>query len=261
MRRYALTLLLVLSAGPALAQLDCGKLRASFDKEIAAAREHYAMAHCAAGDRDVEAAFSFFASAAEHGMNEETGMATDQDLAFLHADSRWAPALARLDKIRQPYQASVNHELRAIYEADQSDRLGGRAIDWKVVGPRDVARMTRVREIVKAGGLRISEDFFHAAVVFQHGDKPVHFRQAQRWSLRAVELNPNNKSAKWLACAAEDRWLQSTGRPQVWGTQYGQDGIAQPFDRAARTAAQRRAMCVMTFAEIAAMKAGKTAFQ
>ncbi len=264
MYRYAWTLLLALSAGPALAQLDCGKLRASFDKENSAGREHYAMAYCAAEDKDVEAAFFYLAQAAERGMHEDTGLATDNNFTVLHADPRWKPALARLDKVRLSFHASINHELRAIYEADQADRHAGPEIDWNVVGPRDAARMKRVREIVKAGGLKISADFLHAAFVFQHGNKPEHFRQAQQWSLRAAELDPYNKSAKWLACAAEDRWLQSIGKAQIWGTQFGADGIAQPFDRSARTDAQRRAMGVATMAEMeammAGMKAGKTTF-
>lgn len=37
---------------------------------------------------------------------------------------------------------------------------------------------------------------------------------------KAVELDPANKSAKWLAAAAKDRWLMWQNKPQLYGTQF-----------------------------------------
>ncbi|WP_284243268.1 hypothetical protein [Thalassotalea insulae] len=38
-------------------------------------------------------------------------------------------------------------------------------------------------------------------------------------SLKAAALDPTNKNARWLACAAKDRYLLKMGKPQVWGMQ------------------------------------------
>jgi hypothetical protein len=152
----------------------------------------------------------------------------------------------------------MNGELHALYQADQADRKGD-AIDWQLVGPRDLARQLRVRELAEAGALKHSGDYLHAAMVFQHGQTAEHYRQANLWALRAVELDPTNTPARWLACASEDRWLHRTGKPQIWGTQYQKpspDGSPawsmEPFDRLAKTDAERVAMGVKTLAESAA---------
>lgn len=263
MNKGWLCLSLALASGGALADDgNCAAIRTAFAKDARGPAIHYAMASCAAIAKDVEQAFAFLASAAARGLHEKTNIEADPDFNILHADPRWRPAVARFAQLRSSYLASINAELRAIYQADQDDRRDGPAIDWKLVGPRDAARMKRVRELADAGALKHSDDFLHAAFVFQHGEKPEHFLQAQRWSLRAVELDQYNRSARWLACAAEDRYLQSTGKAQIWGTQFGPQGVAQPFDRSARTDAERRAMGVPTLAEMdammAAMKAGRT---
>lgn len=147
----------------------------------------------------------------------------------------------------------INKELAMLYQADQADRKGA-DIDWNVVAPRDAARQQRVRKLADAGKLKHSADFLHAAMVYQHGATPDFHQQAQLWALRAVELDPANAPARWLACAAEDRWLHMSGKPQVWGTQYmlpsgAQEWTMEPFDRGAKTDAERHAMGVKTLAE------------
>lgn len=152
--------------------------------------------------------------------------------------------------------AAFHPELRSLYEADQADRQGG-DIDWGKLGPRDRLRRARVAELAASGALRDSRDFLHAAMVYQHGDDADHFRQAMEWARRASELDPANKDASWLACAAEDRWLQRNGKAQVWGAQYLQPGpgakwTQEPFDRMAKTDAERAAMGVRALSESAA---------
>ncbi len=252
-----IVLVLMLTCGGVRADaLDCVDIRAQAARPAASPMVHYAMALCAARDKNADQAFAFLSSAADRGLHQKTNIETDKDLALLHADPRWRPALSRLAGVRSKYLATINHEIRDIYQADQADRVAGPAIDWAVVAPRDAARRQRVRSLADAGALQHSDDFLHAAFVMQHGEKPEHFRQAHLWSLKAAELDPYNKSARWLACASEDRWLQSSGKPQVWGTQFGPDGVAEPFDRSARTDAQRADMGVPTVAEMDAMMAG-----
>jgi hypothetical protein len=153
----------------------------------------------------------------------------------------------------QAQTPAFHPELRSLYEADQADRQGS-DIDWKQVDARDRGRRARVAELAASGALRDSRDFLHAAMVYQHGEGADDIRQAMQWALRAAELEPANKSARWLACAAEDRWLQRSGKPQVWGTQYmlpkpGAKWTQEPFDRKAKTDAERVAMNVPTLAE------------
>ncbi len=156
----------------------------------------------------------------------------------------------------QALPPAINPELRSLYEADQADRQGG-DVDWDLVGPRDRIRRARVAELAAGGALRHSRDFLHAAMVYQHGDGADDFRQAMDWARRAAELDPANKNARWLACAAEDRWLQRSAKPQIWGTQYlmpgpGTKWTQEPFDRKARTDDDRAAMGVPTMAKSAA---------
>ena len=118
-------------------------------------------------------------------------------------------------------------ELEKIFREDQADRSpsGQKPIDWSVVGPRDAQRRTRVLEIYRAGGLTEGKDFFHAAMVLQHGHDPEDFLLCHELCVTAVFLHGSEKGdwvagAKWLAAASEDRFLQSIGRKQRFGTQY-----------------------------------------
>lgn len=108
-----------------------------------------------------------------------------------------------------------SEELRAIFEADQADRLD------EVLPPdladRDRARRRRVTELLAAGAAS-TDDLYHAAMVFQHGDKADDWRRAHELALRSAELG--HPDARWLAAAAYDRWLMGQGRPQKYGTQY-----------------------------------------
>ncbi len=120
-----------------------------------------------------------------------------------------------------PQPIDDNPELIRIYREDQADRSGEPdQIDWLAVGPRDHARKARVAEILAAGGARTSDDYFSAAMVYQHGDSVEDFQRAHDLAAKAVELDPTNDTAKWLAAAAEDRYLMNLGKPQRYGTQF-----------------------------------------
>ncbi len=114
----------------------------------------------------------------------------------------------------------MNAELRGIYQADQADRQG------EDLGPdvaeRDWARRRRVEALLAAGEAQDGPDFYHAAMVFQHGSGPEDFRRAHELALRAAELG--HRPGRWLAAAAYDRWLMNQGRPQKYGTQYTSAG-------------------------------------
>jgi hypothetical protein len=94
-------------------------------------------------------------------------------------------------------------ELKALFEADQRDRRGD--VRWEELQERDRERRRRVEALIEAGALRRAEDYFHAAMVFQHGEEPDDFVRAHELARKATEMGMDQ--AKWLAAAAIDRWL------------------------------------------------------
>ena len=135
--------------------------------------------------------------------------------------------------------ASENQELREMYESDQFERKNN------LYSPSaDAKRLNRAKEMLEEGLLTTASDYYHAAIIFQHGGTSIDYKTAQNLATRASKLDPNNKSAKWLACAAEDRYLLSIGKAQIWGTQFRMlkgetEWSLEPFDRTAKTDAQR----------------------
>jgi len=206
--------------GQAMAAYD-GKDFAGCAALFERARDPYSAAccHAQAGNRD--AAFAALARAIDDGGRLQ-GMAGDSDLAPLHGDPRWQRELDHLAARNTERRRKLNPELARIYDEDQADRSASsyEKIDWAVVGPRDEARRKRVDEIVAAGGARAADDYYHAAMVYQHGNSTDEIQRAHDLAVKAVELDANHDAAKWLAAAAEDRKLMYEGKPQKWGTQY-----------------------------------------
>lgn len=139
----------------------------------------------------------------------------------------------------------TNAEMTAIFDADQGDRQAPN-IDWRVVGPRDKARLVRTRALLDSGALESGDDFYHAAFVFQHGGEPNDYLLAH--SLAIVAVARGRADATWIAAATLDRYLQQIGRKQVFGTQFGFSGTIpldqDPFDRTLLSDAMRAAMGV-----------------
>lgn len=193
-----------------------------------------ACCHALAGDED--RAFAALERAIAIDVLSPNALTGDQDLASLRADPRWPALLEKEKQRRDEHVATLHQELYRIYEADQDDRNAGPdGIDWSKVTPRDEARRERVLEILARDEATQSDDYYHAAMIFQHGSSLEDIDQAHRLALRAVELDGGNERAKWLAAATKDRWLMKQDRPQLYGTQYRKaDGvwILHPVDPA-----------------------------
>lgn len=195
------------TCGPAFAQAD----------------DPYDAACCYALGGDCERAFGELDRMIDGDTSAETlsGFAADHDFDAIRGDARWPAVAARVAAKRAAYDAANNAELTALYAADQGDRQGGAdAIDWTKVEPRDRAREKRVDDILAAGGARSGADFYHAAMVWQHGQGVPAYEHAHELALVAVTLDPANKTARWLAAASEDRLLVNEHELQRWGTQY-----------------------------------------
>jgi hypothetical protein len=114
-----------------------------------------------------------------------------------------------------PCKTSRSAELKALADADQKDREGN--VMTAGAGERDLARIKRVGEIFGEGCLQTGPDYNAAALVFQHGHAPDHFLQTYIWASRAVALG--DESARWLISRGIDRYLQNTGRKQLYASQ------------------------------------------
>lgn len=133
----------------------------------------------------------------------------------------------------QTVPCAASDELAEIYIADQGDRKES-PIDWSVVGRRDWERRERVGELIAAAELRCPADFFHAAMVYQHGHSPSHYLLAH--ILATAAAFQGHEPAVKLSASTLDRYLGTVGQPQVFGTQLRKmpwegDLSPEPFDR------------------------------
>jgi len=252
--KFVACMAMCLCSIPTWADAECDEVRAKYQKRtVQTAWSEYSFAYCLARDGNVDLAFQHLEASIQQGFRELSHIESDPDFTALHADKRWAGILAAVNNNENQYVQSINAELYQIYKEDQADR-STQNIDWSKVAPRDQARSMRVREIAKNGQLKQGDDYFHAAMVMQHGESSESYLQAQQWAEKAFELNPKLTSANWLAAAAEDRYLQSINKPQIWGTQYklnketGKWSL-EPIDRKAKTDDERAAKNVPSLAQ------------
>jgi hypothetical protein len=95
--------------------------------------------------------------------------------------------------------------------------------------PRDKARLARVKELYAQNRLQTGADYYHAAMPLQHGDVPEDYLLAHEFCVVAVSRGKNDRDARWLAAASEDRFLMNIRRPQRFGTQYQSIGPNSPM--------------------------------
>ena len=113
----------------------------------------------------------------------------------------------------------MNKELYQIYREDQEDRHT-QPFPLDLI-QRDRTRRQRVRHLLQAGMIQEPEDYFHASMVFQHGETVDDYWQAHILAKEAAKTSLSG--ARWLVAATYDRWLMCQGKPQKYGTQYRLD--------------------------------------
>jgi hypothetical protein len=138
----------------------------------------------------------------------------------------------------QPEHAAQIPLLRQLYVQDQRDRGvllsdSGEAIkpdagvkpperpEGNAISARDAERRQQVRDLLADGLVVTAQDFHDAAFIFQHGDNSDDYLLAHILAIEAVVKG--DASSKWIAAATLDRYLQSIGQKQVFGTQYLDD--------------------------------------
>jgi tetratricopeptide (TPR) repeat protein len=148
-------------------------------------------------------------------------------------------------------QSIDNAELKKMYDGDQGSRMVS-TIDWAQLSKNDNIRENRVYELIKEGKIVTGKDYYHSAMIFQHGKDSVAYGMAVKQMKKAIELDPTIN--KWLLAAAIDRDLMSRSKSQIYGTQYvkkGQDGKWERYkiDTTQVTAEERKYYNVETLAE------------
>ena len=119
--------------------------------------------------------------------------------------------------------SQTSQELTLLFRESQADHSpkDGKSTDWAEVTLRDEARLARVKELYVTDQLQTGEDLDRAAMILQNSTAPEDYLLAHELCVVAIS---KGFDAKWLAAAAEDRFLTSIGRPQRFGTQYRSDG-------------------------------------
>lgn len=189
---------------------------------------------------NADKAFEMLEGAIDRGHHDLDWILSDGDLDPLHGDARWEEIVAKSQEAKTAYLRTINVELYEMFQEDQSDRQG--EVDWNRVAPRDRAREKRTLEMIEADLLKDRDDFVHASFIFQHGADSTSFRLAHEMAMKALAIDSTYMRARWIAAASKDRYLQSIGQPQIYGTQLrtveGRWSL-EPIDTTAVTDAER----------------------
>jgi hypothetical protein len=130
---------------------------------------------------------------------------------------------------------ATNPAMQAIFAADQADRTDELSVDFKVMAAHDAERRAATHRLLDQGALQTAGDYAAAAFVYQHGGSTDDYLLAHVLAMTAVAKG--DKASLWIAAASLDRYLMTTGKAQVFGTQFTKPKPAgewtqEPYDRA-----------------------------
>ncbi|MFZ6780330.1 hypothetical protein ACO0LD_26140 [Undibacterium sp. Ji83W] len=159
--------------------------------------------------------------------------------------------------------AASNERLRAMYEADQNERKSAQN-DFSHIINNDRDRRAAVLSMLQTTKLSSAEDYFHAAMIYQHGTTLEDIRLAYSLINIAVTLQPDQVRFQRLRALAWDRMMMQLHKPQWYGSQTVQHGSLQPWklyeiDETAVTDQERTALGIPTLAEARADVARRNA--
>ena len=207
-------------------------------------------------------ALRYLMLAVKMGYHDTEALTKQPAFTTLKGSPQWDSILGAVKRNFEKYLNTLNREVYEMMLADQADRKEDFSSlsqeELAGIAERDSARLTRITEIVEAGELDVADDYFNAALVFQHGADSNAYKMAYRLSTKAFQLDSTFAHAAWLSAASQDRYLQSVGKPQVYGTQYWykkvHDGselewTMEPYDTTAVTDAERQRLHVPSLAE------------
>jgi hypothetical protein len=112
-------------------------------------------------------------------------------------------------------------EIHRLVMEDQDDRIQNRPNETV----NDAVRRKRVHQLLDEGALRTGRNFSDAAIIFQHGTQPDDYLLAHVLAMIAVAKG--DKNGREIAAVTLDRYLQSIGQSQIFGTQYLDRGYSE----------------------------------
>ena len=129
---------------------------------------------------------------------------------------------AQMSTSRTQNSPNVSDAIHQLFVEDGEDVTHGISkFSEEQLDARGNARRAKVKGLLAAGELKTGEDFHEAAFIFQHGNNTDDYLFAHVLAMQAVLKGSDE--AKWTEAATLDRYLQSIGQPQVFGTQYPLD--------------------------------------
>lgn len=135
-------------------------------------------------------------------------------VAFISRSPAQSPAA------QQYPPATVPTNIHQLFLDDQGERtVRGFAPKYGPdVNSRDAMRRAEAKSLLVTGELKTAQDFHDAAFIFQHGHDPDDYLLAHILAIEAIAKG--DASSNWIAATTLDRYLQSVGQKQVFGTQY-----------------------------------------
>lgn len=147
---------------------------------------------------------------------------------------------SQIDVIRRQSYCPTEDYQRAkenlidIYEADVADRKSFN----ENVSARDLDRRERVAKIAAKGCLFDQDDYWIAALVYQHGQLPQHYLQAIMYANKAADIKNGGQGSSdkrfdnvdGLQQVTIDRYLMSRGHKQLFGTQITSPAFYKKFE-------------------------------
>ncbi|MCB2199131.1 hypothetical protein KQI63_06970 [bacterium] len=173
---------------------------------------------------ETDIALRYLLLALKYGYRDQETLAEDPAFSEMRESANWDVVEERVDANQKAWLDTTNVAVYNLMLADQADREQAFSTlsqeELQAISDRDEARRDSLLTILGGGGLRTADDYFHAALISQHGADSSWYKRAYELSKKATELDSTHKVALWLTAASWDRYLQSVGQPQVYGTQY-----------------------------------------
>ena len=146
----------------------------------------------------------------------------------------FSPREANTDS--QQHGQMTKSALRKIYDEDQKNRND-------IEG--DARRRGQIRQLIAEDKVQTGEDYYYAAFIFQHGQRPDDYLYAH--VLATTALGKGYAPAKWLTAATLDRYLRFIKQSQIFGTQFGSpvdDADMDPYTKDLLSDKMRELWCV-----------------
>jgi hypothetical protein len=106
-----------------------------------------------------------------------------------------------LEGLDDPFAASDDEELARLFDEDQADRLDGTLTAG--IGERDRSRRTRGLAKLLLGEVRSPRDFYHLAMLLQHGGMAEHYHLGHELARRDANAGleaAGSASEPWSSC-------------------------------------------------------------